>query len=100
MDYTLMGTLEILPMGIYVSYNYMANILSLKEAADYLRMNTDTKEYHTMLFHYIKDKYYRFNGCGKSLYYLNVSNPEITPPTPESGNTNYCFLSTVNAKME
>ena len=60
----------------------------------------DTKEYHAILFHYRKYKYYLFKECEKGLYYLNVSNPEITPPTPESGNTNYCFLSTVNAKME
>ena len=53
-----------------------------------------------MLFHYIKDKSYRFNGCGKILYCLIVSNPEIAPLTTESGNTNYYFLSTVNANME
>ena len=43
MDYTMMCTLEILPMGIYVNYKYMANILSLKKVADSFRMNMDTK---------------------------------------------------------
>ena len=30
MDYTMRGTLDILPMDIYVNDNSMANILSLK----------------------------------------------------------------------
>ena len=60
MEYTMRGTLDILPMDIYVNDNSMANILSLKEVAHYFRMTMDTKEDHVMLFQYIKDKSYRF----------------------------------------
>ena len=52
MDYTMRGTLDILPMGIYVNYNSMANILSLKEVTYYFRMTIYIKEYHKMLVHY------------------------------------------------
>ena len=43
MDYTMGGILDILGMDIYVNDKSMANILSLKEVADYLRMTMDTK---------------------------------------------------------
>ena len=76
-DYTTRGTLEILHMGIYVNNNSMANILSIKEVANYFRMTIDTKEYHAMLARYSKDKAYHFKKCGKGLYYPDVSNPEI-----------------------
>ena len=75
MEYTMRGTLDILPMGIYVNDNSMANTLSLKKVVDYFHVTMDTKEYHTMLVHYIKDKAYRFKDCGKGLYYLDISNP-------------------------
>ena len=75
MDYTMRGTLDILPMGIYVIDNSMANILYLKEVEDYFRVTMDTKEDHTMLVNYIEDKAYRFKESEKGLYYLGVSNP-------------------------
>ena len=100
MDYTIGGTLEILPMGIYVNDNNMANILSLKEMADYFRVDMYNKKDHTMLVYYNKDKANRFKECRKGLYYLDVSNPEIIPLTTESGNTDYSLLSTVNVNME
>ena len=75
MYYTMRGTLDILPMGIYVNDNSMANILYLKEVGDSLRVNMDIKEDHEMLFHYSKDNAYCFKECGKGLYYLDVSNP-------------------------
>ena len=43
MDYTMRGTMEILPMGIYVNDNSMENTLSLKEVADSFRVTMDTK---------------------------------------------------------
>ena len=46
MNYTIRGTLDILPMGIYVNYNSMVNILSLKEVAYYFRVTMDNKYYH------------------------------------------------------
>ena len=60
MDYTMRGTLDILPMDIYANDNSMANIISLKEVEDYFLMAMDTKEDHTMLVHYIKYKAYSF----------------------------------------
>ena len=60
MNYTMRGTLEILPMGIYVNDNSMANILSLKKVVDSLRVTLNTKEVHSMLFHQSKDKACRF----------------------------------------
>ena len=75
MEYTMMGTLDILPMGINVNDNSMANILHLKEVADYFRVTMDNKEDHTMLVHYSKDTAYRFKECENGLYYLDVSNP-------------------------
>ena len=100
MDYTMGGTLDISPLGIYVNDNSMANILSLKEGADYFRGTMDTKEDHIILFNYIKDKACHFRECGKGLYYLNVYNPEIIALMNESGDANYSFLFTVNANME
>ena len=51
MDYKIMITLDILPMGIYVNDKSMANILYLKEVADYFYGTMDTKEDHEMLVH-------------------------------------------------
>ena len=99
-EYTMMGILDILPMDIYVNDNSMANIFFLKEVSSYFCVNMDNKEDHAMLVHYIKDKAYRFKECGKVMYYLDVSNPEIIALTTERGNTNYSLLSTVNANME
>ena len=45
MYYTMRGTLDILPMGIYLNDNSMANILYLKEVGDSLRVNM---EYFTL----------------------------------------------------
>ena len=92
--------MDILPMDIYVNDKSMANILSLKEVADYFRITMDTKEYHTMLFHSSKYKDCHFNECGKGMYYLNISNPEIITLTTERGDTNYYFLSTVNESID
>ena len=100
MDYSIMGILNIPPMNIYIYDNSMANFLSLKEVADYFRMTMDTKEDHTMLFHYSEDKSSRFRECGKGLYYLDVSNSEIIKLTTKRGDTNYSFLYTVNANIE
>ena len=98
-DYTIRGTLDILPIGIYVNYNPMANILSLKEVADSFRVIMDTKEDHIILVHYRNYKACSFKECGKGLYYLDVSNPEIITLTTESGDTDYSLLSTVNSNM-
>ena len=92
------GTLDILPMGIFVNYNSTEEIISIKEVADYLRVTMDTKEYHTMLFHYRKA--YRVKEIGNGLYYLDISNPETIPLTTENSYTNYYYLSTVNSNME
>ena len=100
MDYIMRGTLYILPMGVYVNDNSMANILSLKELADFFCVTMDTKEYHAMLLCYSKNKVYRFKSCGKFLYYLYVSNTEIITLMNGRGNTYYSFLSTVNVKVE
>ena len=75
MEYTTRGTLDILPMGIFVNDNSMENILSLKEVAYYFRLNMNTKEDHEILVHYRKDNTYPFKECGKGLYYIDVSNP-------------------------
>ena len=53
-----------------------------------------------MLVHYSNDKAYRFKECGKGMYYLDISNPEIITLTTNRGDTNYYFLSTVNSNME
>ena len=78
----------------------MANILSLKEVAEYFRMTMYTKEYHAMLVHYIEDKAHRVKEFGKGLYYIDVSNPEIITLMTERGNTDYSFLSTVNKNID
>ena len=62
-------------MGIYVTDNSMADIISLKEVADYFHVTMDTKENHTMLVQYNKDKSYRFKEFGKGLYNIDASNP-------------------------
>ena len=43
MGYTMRGTVDILPMEIYVNNNSMSNILSLKEVTDYFHVTIDTK---------------------------------------------------------
>ena len=43
MDYTMRGTLDIIPTGIYLNDNSMANNLSLKEGVDYFHVKMDTK---------------------------------------------------------
>ena len=53
---TMRGTLDILPMYIYVNDNSIPNILSLKEVTDSFRVKIDTKEDHAMLVHYRKYK--------------------------------------------
>ena len=60
MDYTMSGTLNILPMDIYLNDNSMEKILSLKEVEDSFRVNMDTKEYQSMLLQYSNDKPYSF----------------------------------------
>ena len=100
MDYTMRGTLDILPMGIYVINNSMANILSLKKVADSFRVTMDTKEDHKILVQYSDDKAFGFKECGKGLFYIDFSNPEIITLTTERGDTDYSFLSTVNSNME
>ena len=100
MDYTIRGTLEILLMDIYVNDNSMVNILSLKEVADSFHVTMDTKEEHDMLVHHSEDKDFRLKECGKDLYYLDVSNPEIITLATERGDTDYSFFSTVNTNME
>ena len=100
MNYTMRGTLDILPMGIYANDNSMANILSLKKVSYYFRVTMDTKEDQTMLVHYSKDKDYHFKECGKGLYYLEVSNPEIITLMTEREDTDYSFLYNVNVNMK
>ena len=100
MECTMRGILDILLMYIYVNDKSMANILSLKGVADSFYVTMDTKEYHTMLVHYSDDKEYRFKKCGKGLYYIDVSNPEIITPTTQRGDTDYYFLSTVISNMD
>ena len=78
----------------------MANILSFKEVADYLLVTLYTKENHAMLVLYREDKAYRFPGFRKGLFYINVSNLEISTLVTERGHTDYYFLSTVNVNME
>ena len=56
MDYTIMGTLDLLPIGIYGNDNSVANILSLNKVSNYYRVTMETKEYHVMLVHYSKYK--------------------------------------------
>ena len=48
MDYTLRGTLDSLPMGIYVDDNTTENILFFKEVADSFHVTIYTKEDHSM----------------------------------------------------
>ena len=79
--YTMRGTLDILPMGVYVNDNSMVNILSLKEVADSFRITMYTKEYHAMLVHYRNDKACRFKECGKGIYYLDIEWHPHMPPT-------------------
>ena len=67
---------------------------------DSFHVPMDTKDYHAMLVHYIKNKAYQFNECEKGLYYLNFSNPETIPLTTESGVANYSFLSSANENMD
>ena len=100
MNYTMRGTLYILPMGIYVNDNSMANILSLKKVSYSFRVTMDTKEDHTILVHYSKDRAYCFKECVKGLYYLEVSNPEIITLMTERKDTEYSFLYNVNVNMK
>ena len=60
----------------------------------------DTKEEHTMPVHYSEDKACRFKSYGKGMYYLEVSKPVIITLTNDRGETDYSFLSPVNANME
>ena len=100
MDYNIRGTLDTLPMIIYVNDNYMANIIYLKEVADYFCVTMDSREDHAILFHYIDKKAYRFKECGRVLYYLDVYNPEIITLKTERGDTDYYYLYNVNANMD
>ena len=42
-----------------------------------------------MLVHFYKDKEYRFKDCVNGLYYLDISDPEITPLIAKGTVTNY-----------
>ena len=52
MDFIMRDSLDIIPMSIYVNDNSMANIISLREVADYFRVAMDTEEDHALLVHY------------------------------------------------
>ena len=54
-----------------------------------LCVTIDTKEDHTMLVHFYKEKEYRFKDCVNGLYYLDISDPEITPLIAKGTVTNY-----------
>ena len=56
MDYTMRGTLEILPVLIYMNYNSTENTLSLKEVSDSFCVTMNTKEYLKMLVNYSKEE--------------------------------------------
>ena len=100
MYYTMRGTLDILPMGIYVNDNSMVNILSLKKVSDYFRVTMDTKDDHTVLVHYRKAKACHFKEFGKGLKYFGVSYSQMIPLMTESGNAYYYFLSNVKSNKE
>ena len=51
-----------------------------------------TKEDYVMLVHFNKDKAYSFRECGSSLYYPNISNPEISRLTTKDTVTDYYFF--------
>ena len=56
MEYTMRGTMDMLPMGVYVNDNSMENILSIKEVVDSFHVTMYTKEDHKMLVNSRKDK--------------------------------------------
>ena len=58
-----------------------------------------TKEDHAMIVHFNKNKAHRFKKCGKGLYYLDISGPEIIPLTAKETVTDYSFLSNVDTNM-
>ena len=53
-----------------------------------------------MVVQYSKYKSYLFKGCGKGLYYLDISNLETIPLTADSGDIGCYLLSTMNANMD
>ena len=75
------GTLNILPMSIYVNNKSTEEILSLKEVASLFCMNMDTKQDHTTLVHFNKYKTHCFKEFGNGLYHFGISDQEIFPLT-------------------
>ena len=75
MEYTMKGSLNTLPVSIYVYNNSMADILSLKEVASYFHVTMDTNDDHAMLVHLSKYKAYCFKECGNGIYSLDISDP-------------------------
>ena len=89
MDYTMKDNLNISPMSTYVNDNSMANILSIREVTNYLRVTMYTNEDHTMLINFKKDKAYNFKKSGNSLYNIDIPEPEISPLTSKDNITQY-----------
>ena len=89
MDYTMKGTLKSSPISIYMNDNFMANISSIKEVKNSLRVTMYTNEDHTMLINFKKDKAYNFRKFGNSLYNIDIPEPEISPLTSKDNITQY-----------
>ena len=56
MDYNIKGTLKFIPTSIHVKNNSMENILSLKGGVNEFRVTVDTKDNHSMVVCFDKDK--------------------------------------------
>jgi hypothetical protein len=99
-DYRMTGTLQILPLEVYVNPASMANIVSLKDVYEKYRVMMDTEADPSMLVHHEDGKAYRFKSCGKGLFHMSLTTPDIVEVTDNHNVTPYCFLSTVAANKE
>lgn len=80
-DYRMTGTLKILPLEVYVNPTSMANIVSLKDVYEKYRVTMDTEADPSMLVHHEDGKAYRFKSCGKGLFHMSLTTPDIVNVT-------------------
>ena len=99
-DYRMTGTLQVLPLEVYVNPGSMANIISLRDVFEKYRVTMDTKSDPSMLVHHEDGKAYRFKSCGKGLFHMSLNNPDIVEVTNNQKVTPYSFLSTVASNKE
>ena len=77
--YDEVGTLDLVPMDVYVNVKSLANILSLHEVTEKYRVTFDSTKSNCMWVHVGNGNVLGFQSCGKGLYYHDTSNPIKAP---------------------